>query len=98
MRATLIEELEIASEGQRCVRHRLVAVPVDLLILDRASEPLDEDVVARAAGRGRRTSDVFVARIAAARTQFNSRGIYQSRGWAIGALKELCAARDASIR
>jgi len=49
MRATLIEELKIASETRTDIRDRLVAVQVDLFVLDRAPEPLDEDVVAPAA-------------------------------------------------
>jgi len=49
VRATLIKELEIARQRGPDVGHRLVGAAVDLLVLDRAPQPLDEHVVPPAA-------------------------------------------------
>ena len=44
-RAAAIVEIEIASDRGTCVRHALVGVQIDLLVLHRPPEPLDEHVV-----------------------------------------------------
>lgn len=49
MRTTGVVEGEVAPDAGGRDGHRLVAVQVDLLVLERAPEPLDEDVVAPAA-------------------------------------------------
>src|SRR4051794_22819957 len=50
VRATCIEELELAGESGPGVRDRLVRTEIDLFIFDRAPEPFDEHVVAPAPG------------------------------------------------
>ena len=45
VRALVIEKIEVASDARASHLHGVVGVQVDLLILQRTPEPLDEDVV-----------------------------------------------------
>jgi len=45
MRALLVVEAEVIAQALFQLHHRLVLVQVDMLILDRAPEPLDEHIV-----------------------------------------------------
>ena len=46
MRAFAIVEIQISAEGGTRLADAVVGSQVDLLVLDRAPQPLDEDVVA----------------------------------------------------
>ena len=45
VRAAAIVEIEIPSDRGTCVRHAVVGVQIDLLVLHRPPEPLHEHVV-----------------------------------------------------
>jgi hypothetical protein len=45
MKSLLIIKVEIVSQSTTSCVHRVIVVEIDLLILDTAPEPLNEDVV-----------------------------------------------------
>lgn len=61
MRATCIEELEIAREARADIGDGLVRAQVHCFVLDRAPEAFDEDVVPPAAGASHADGDLAAA-------------------------------------